>query len=76
MQLCVCSDQLSDPADYWHVRPTVLSQLTAWWQRTVAHTEDPVLTDDLYMDIVARWVTQQLYMDIMARWVTQQYFKF
>ncbi len=54
VQLCCCSDQLSDPATYWDVTPAVLSQLTSWWQHRVTCTTDASLTDDLYLDILAR----------------------
>ncbi|KAK7092698.1 uncharacterized protein [Littorina saxatilis] len=56
IQLCCCSDQLSDPASYWHVTPAVLSQLSTWWQHRMACTVDARLTDQLYLDIVARFV--------------------
>ncbi|XP_070202836.1 uncharacterized protein [Littorina saxatilis] len=56
VQLCCCSDQLSQPASYWHVTPAVLSQLSTWWQHRVACTVDTRLTDQLYLDIVARFV--------------------
>ncbi|XP_070206099.1 uncharacterized protein [Littorina saxatilis] len=56
VQLCCCSDQLSQPASYWHVTPAVLSQLRTWWQHRMAYTEDTLLTDEKYLDIVARWV--------------------
>ncbi|XP_070202814.1 uncharacterized protein [Littorina saxatilis] len=56
VQLCCCSDQLSQPASYWHVTPAVLSQLSTWWQHRMACTEDTRLTDQLYLDIVARFV--------------------
>ncbi|KAK7089591.1 uncharacterized protein [Littorina saxatilis] len=52
--LCCCSDQLSEPASYWHVTPAVLSQLGTWWQHRMACTVDTLLTDDKYLDIVAR----------------------
>ncbi|KAK7094316.1 hypothetical protein V1264_007956 [Littorina saxatilis] len=54
VQLCCCSDQLSQPASYWDVTPAVLSQLTSWWQHRMACTVDTLLTDDKYLDIVAR----------------------
>ena len=54
VRLCCCSDQLSDPATYWDVTPAVLSQLTSWWQHRVTSTVDTQLTDDLYLDILAR----------------------
>ena len=54
VQLCCCSDQLSDPATYWDVTPAVLLQLTSWWQHRVTCTTDASLTDDLYLDILAR----------------------
>ncbi|KAK7094307.1 uncharacterized protein [Littorina saxatilis] len=54
--LCCCSDQLSQPASYWDVTPAVLSQLSTWWQLRVARTVDTLLTDDKYLDIVARFV--------------------
>ncbi|KAK7094327.1 hypothetical protein V1264_007967 [Littorina saxatilis] len=53
-QLCCCSNQLSQPASYWHVTPAVLSQLSTWWQHRMACTVDTLLTDDMYLDIVAR----------------------
>ncbi|XP_070202895.1 uncharacterized protein [Littorina saxatilis] len=56
IQLCCCSDQLSQPASYWHVTPAVLSQLSTWWQHRMACTVDTRLTDQLYLDIVARFV--------------------
>ncbi|XP_070199041.1 uncharacterized protein [Littorina saxatilis] len=56
VQLCCCSDQLSQPASYWHVTPAVLSQLSTWWQHRMACTVDARLTDQLYLDIVARFV--------------------
>ncbi|KAK7094320.1 uncharacterized protein [Littorina saxatilis] len=56
VQLCCCSDQLSQPASYWHVTPSVLSQLSTWWQHRMACTVDTLLTDDKYLDIVARFV--------------------
>ena len=58
VQLCCCSDQLSDPAAYWDVTPTALSQLTSWWQHRMACTTDTCLTDDIYLDILARQVMQ------------------
>ena len=54
VQLCCCSDQLSDPAKHWDVTPDALSRLTTWWQHRMACTMDTVLTDDLYLDIMAR----------------------
>ena len=54
VQLCCCSDQLSDAAAYWDVTPADLSQLTSWWQRRVACPVGTQLTDDLYLDILAR----------------------
>ncbi|XP_070207916.1 uncharacterized protein [Littorina saxatilis] len=54
--LCCCSDQLSLPASYWHVTPAVLSQLSTWWQHRMACTVDTLLSDDSYLDIVARFV--------------------
>ncbi|XP_070206589.1 uncharacterized protein [Littorina saxatilis] len=56
VQLCCCSDQLSQPASYWHVTPAVLSQLSTWWQHRMACTVDTLLSDDKYLDIVARFV--------------------
>ncbi|XP_070208129.1 uncharacterized protein [Littorina saxatilis] len=56
VQLCCCSDQLSQPASYWHVTPAVLSQLSTWWQHRMACHVDTLLTDDKYLDIVARFV--------------------
>ncbi|XP_070183249.1 uncharacterized protein [Littorina saxatilis] len=56
VQLCCFSDQLSQPASYWHVTPAVLSQLSTWWQHRMACTVDTRLTDQLYLDIVARFV--------------------
>ncbi|XP_070203707.1 uncharacterized protein [Littorina saxatilis] len=58
VQLCCCSDQLSQPASYWHVTPAVLSQLSTWWQHRMGCTVDTRLTDQLYLDIVARFVGQ------------------
>ncbi|XP_070203098.1 uncharacterized protein [Littorina saxatilis] len=58
VQLCCCSDQLSQPASYWHVTPAVLSQLSTWWQHRMGSTVDTRLTDQLYLDIVARFVGQ------------------
>ena len=54
VQLCCCSDQLSDAATYWDMMTADLSQLTSWWQRRVTCTVDMQLTDDLYLDILAR----------------------
>ncbi|KAK7094336.1 hypothetical protein V1264_007976 [Littorina saxatilis] len=56
VQLCCCSDQLFQPASYWEVTPAVLSQLSTWWQHRMACTVDTLLTDDKYLDIVARFV--------------------
>ncbi|XP_070199053.1 uncharacterized protein [Littorina saxatilis] len=56
VQLCCCSDQLSQPASYWHVTPAVLSQLSTWWQHRMSCTVDARLTDQHYLDIVARFV--------------------
>ncbi|KAK7106667.1 uncharacterized protein [Littorina saxatilis] len=56
IQLCCCSDQLSQPASYWHVTPAVLSQLSTWWQHRMTCAVDTRLTDQLYLDIVARFV--------------------
>ncbi|KAK7094229.1 hypothetical protein V1264_007878 [Littorina saxatilis] len=56
VQLCCCSDQLSRPASYWLVTPAVLSQLSTWWQHRMACSVDTLLSDDLYLDIVARFV--------------------
>ena len=53
-ELCVCSDHLSDPDTFWHVTPAVLAQLAAWWQRRMASGVDKHMTDQLYLDIVAR----------------------
>ncbi|KAK7089593.1 hypothetical protein V1264_024408 [Littorina saxatilis] len=52
--LCCCSHQLSQSASYWHVTPAVLSQLSTWWQHRMACTVDTLLSDDSYLDIVAR----------------------
>ena len=54
VQLCCCSDELSDPATYRDGTPAVRSQLTSWWQHRFTCTTDASLTDDLYLDIVAR----------------------
>ncbi|XP_070207994.1 uncharacterized protein [Littorina saxatilis] len=56
VQLCCCSDQVSQPASYWHVTPAVLSQLGTWWQHRMPCTPNTRLTDDLYLAIVARFV--------------------
>ncbi|XP_070207998.1 uncharacterized protein [Littorina saxatilis] len=56
VQLCCCSGQLSQPASYWDVTPAVLSQLSTWWQHRMACTVYTLLTDDKYLDIVARFV--------------------
>ncbi|KAK7106665.1 hypothetical protein V1264_017893 [Littorina saxatilis] len=56
IQLCCCSDQLSQPVSYWHVTPAVLSQLSTWWQHRMTCAVDTRLTDQLYLDIVARFV--------------------
>ena len=55
-QLCVCSDDLSDPKAYWDVTPAVLSQLGTWWERRMASTVDTQLSNDteLYMHNAAR----------------------
>ena len=54
VQMCCCSDLLSDPATYWDVTPAVLSRLTSWWQHRMTCTVDTVLTDQVYLDIVDR----------------------
>ncbi|XP_070210200.1 uncharacterized protein [Littorina saxatilis] len=56
VQLCCCSDQLSQPASYWDVTDDVLSQLSTWWQHRMPCTPDTQLTDEQYLDIVARFV--------------------
>ena len=55
-QLCVCSDDLSDPETYWNVTSALLSSLDNWWQRRVACVIDTSLDNDteLYMHIAAR----------------------
>ncbi|XP_070196571.1 uncharacterized protein [Littorina saxatilis] len=55
-QLCLCSEQLSDPDSYWRVTPEVLLRLDTWWQNRVACTVDPLLHDQLYLEIVTRFV--------------------
>ena len=55
IQLCCCSDELSDPVTFWHVKPDVLQRLTSWWQRRMTCTAaDPMLDDELYLEIVGR----------------------
>ena len=55
IQMCVCSEQVSDPETYWDVTPETLAELTIWWEHRMACPEDDFqMTDDLYLDIVAR----------------------
>ena len=55
IQMCVCSEQLSNPATYWDVTSESMTQLINWWQLRMACPDDNFpLTDDLYLDIVAR----------------------
>ncbi|KAK7088785.1 uncharacterized protein [Littorina saxatilis] len=56
VQLCCCSDHLSDPAAFWEVTGHVMSRLTSWWRHRMACVVDPQLTDQLYLVIVARFV--------------------
>ena len=52
--LCLCADQLSAAAAPWDVTP-VLTRLQAW-RRLVLPAPDPTMTDDVYIDLVTRWV--------------------
>ena len=52
--LCCCSDELSDPVTFWDLQPAVLSRLSDWWRRRMTCTEDPQLSDLLYLEIVGR----------------------
>jgi hypothetical protein len=54
VQMCVLADQLSDPETYWDVTPTSMGQLTRWWLHRMACGVDVQLTDDQYLNIVAR----------------------
>lgn len=55
VDLCLCSDHLSDPEIPWHVTDSVLSRFQQWWNaRIVSSHEDPNMTDDLYLKILAR----------------------
>lgn len=55
-QLCVCSDDVSDPETYWDITPDTPSQLSTWWECRMASGSagETLLNDDLYADIVAR----------------------
>ena len=55
IQLCVCSEQLSDPVVYWEVTSESMTELNTWWRHRMACPDnDYQLTDDLYLDIVSR----------------------
>lgn len=62
-QLCVCSDDVSDPATFWDITPATLSQLSCWWERRMVSgsAEKTPLNNDLYVDIVARWEHPYMY---------------
>nr|KAG5688058.1 hypothetical protein BaRGS_017812 [Batillaria attramentaria] len=53
VQLCLCADQMSDPASPWHVTPA-MPELSAWWRRRMACTTDPAMSDDVYLNMVSR----------------------
>ncbi|XP_070206743.1 uncharacterized protein [Littorina saxatilis] len=53
---CCCANQLVSPDDLGHVTPAALSRLSAWWRCTVACDPDPVFSDDLYFEVVGRFV--------------------
>ncbi|KAL8624556.1 hypothetical protein ACOMHN_005857 [Nucella lapillus] len=54
--MTLCSDDLSDPTDYWDVTSHVISRLTSWWQRRMTSCPGQPLSDDQYLDIVGRFV--------------------
>ncbi|XP_070206773.1 uncharacterized protein [Littorina saxatilis] len=63
-KMCMTADLVSDPETYWSVTPDVLSRLSAWWQKRVTDTVDKQLNDQLYLDIVARFVGPATTVDI------------
>lgn len=62
-QLCVCSDDVSDPATFWDITPATLSQLSTWWEHRMARESDgeTPFNDNLYVDIVARLERPHMY---------------
>ncbi|XP_070209383.1 uncharacterized protein [Littorina saxatilis] len=54
--LSCCSDHLSNPATYWDVTEDVLFELKRWWTHRMACIVNTQLSDQTYIDIVARFV--------------------
>ncbi|KAK7467825.1 hypothetical protein BaRGS_00036931, partial [Batillaria attramentaria] len=50
-RLCLCADQMSDPASPWRMTPAMSEELSAWWHRRMTCTTDPAMSDDVYLDI-------------------------
>ncbi|XP_025112759.1 uncharacterized protein LOC112575255 isoform X1 [Pomacea canaliculata] len=54
--LCLCSDQLSEPSTPWDVNTMVLEKLEDWWNHNVSvYEHDSHMTSDLYKILVARF---------------------
>ncbi|XP_076443881.1 uncharacterized protein LOC143282190 [Babylonia areolata] len=55
VELCFCSDLVSEPEQYWNVTPAVLERLGDWWQARMSATNTQ-LNDCLYLELVSRFV--------------------
>ncbi|XP_025115929.1 uncharacterized protein LOC112577155 isoform X1 [Pomacea canaliculata] len=55
VQLCLCSNQMSDRTRPWEFTDDVMSGLSHWWLRLTTHEDDYSMTGDIYEDIVARF---------------------
>ncbi|PVD21799.1 hypothetical protein C0Q70_17600 [Pomacea canaliculata] len=51
---CLCVEDLSDPSSPWVVGPHVVNTLRNRWMWTWARVHDVVMTDDLYLTVIAR----------------------
>ncbi|KAK7479371.1 hypothetical protein BaRGS_00029363 [Batillaria attramentaria] len=52
--MCLCGDDMSDPATPWLVDNDVRSKLTDWWQNRMVTTQAPPLLKGLYLDVISR----------------------
>ncbi|XP_025112597.1 uncharacterized protein LOC112575164 [Pomacea canaliculata] len=54
--LCLCSNHLSNPCAPWDIDTSVMSHLRNWWERLMNQSDvDSNMTDDLYLDMIARF---------------------
>nr|KAG5712048.1 hypothetical protein BaRGS_020774 [Batillaria attramentaria] len=54
-QLSLCAEQFSSRQDPLHVDQQTLNQLKTWWSLRMARTQDPCMSSDVYLDLLARF---------------------